>query len=209
LKKTFAAIVALLACGSAGFTPVLRAQSGQSSAQSGADTMPQPGDHEMQVWAGGGPPVAGPQRQDSGFNVGFRYGWVMTGPYGPGFLRNRLEYTVEAVPVFLVFQPSGTAYGIGLNPVGLKWNFETQRRIKPYFDANFGVLFTDKRVPMRAGFFNFVTSPAFGVNIPYGKYHWSAEIRYQHISDAALTYPNPGDNFLEVRIGFGLFTHGK
>ena len=60
-----------------------------------------------------------------------RYGWVLTNPHGPGFLRGRFEYAVDVVPVFLVSQPAGTTYGFGLNPLGLKWNLEMHRGVVP------------------------------------------------------------------------------
>ena len=43
--------------------------------------------------------------------------------HGPGFLKGRFEYAVDAVPVFLVFQPANTSYGAGFNPIDLKWDF--------------------------------------------------------------------------------------
>jgi len=40
----------------------------------------------------------GSQSDDGIWNVGFRYGLILTAPHGPGFLRGRLEYAVDAVP---------------------------------------------------------------------------------------------------------------
>jgi hypothetical protein len=31
---------------------------------------------------------------------------------------------VDAVPVYLIFQPANAAYAAGFDPLGLKWNFE-------------------------------------------------------------------------------------
>jgi hypothetical protein len=88
---------------------------------------PERGGNEVQVWTGGGHGLSGSTSDTGVWNVGVRYGWVLTNPHGPGFLRGRFEYAVDVVPVFLVFQPAGTAYGFGLNPLGLKWNMEAHR----------------------------------------------------------------------------------
>src|SRR5437588_11342257 len=108
---------------------------------------PEKGGHEIQVWAGGGHSVAGGTRNTGVFNGGLRYGWVLTGPHGPGFLKGRFEYAVDAVPAFLVFQPANTAFGGGFNPLNFKWDFATRERIVPYVELSGGTLFTNYTVP--------------------------------------------------------------
>src|SRR5437899_12791261 len=85
--------------------PALRGQAG-----------PVEGGHELQVWTGGGHGVSGSQSGDSLWNAGFRYGLILTAPAGPGFLRGRLAYSVDAVPVFLVVPKIKKAYGLRLTP---------------------------------------------------------------------------------------------
>src|SRR5215475_11575602 len=84
-----------------------------------AFTQERPGDgsHEVQIWTGGGHSVPGGTTDTSVWNLGLRYGWIMTRPHGPGFLKGRFEYALDAVPLFLVFQPANTAVGAGVNPV--------------------------------------------------------------------------------------------
>src|SRR5690349_23868978 len=84
-----------------------------------AQARPEDGGHELQVWSGGGPSVPGGTSDTSVWNIGLRYGWILTRPHGPGFLKGRFEYAVDAVPLFLVFQRYNTAYGAGVNPLGL------------------------------------------------------------------------------------------
>jgi lipid A 3-O-deacylase len=134
-----------------------------------------------------------------------RYGWVLTGPHGPGFLRGRFEYAVDAVPAFVVFEPAGTAYGAGLNPVGLKWNFSGSGRVTPYCELGAGAVFTSKQVPEGASRTNFTTSGALGIHFLRRKYNWSAELRFMHISNAGISSLNPGINTLQFRIGLGRF----
>src|SRR2546428_13776525 len=99
---------------------ILFALSALCVAQAGPET----GGHELQIWAAGGHSVPGGASRTGAFNAGLRYGWILTGPHLPSVLRGRFEYALDAVPVFLVFQPANTAYGVGFNPLGLKWNFE-------------------------------------------------------------------------------------
>jgi hypothetical protein len=80
---------------------------------------PEEGGRELQVWTGGGYSVPGGTKDTGVWNAGVRYGWILTAPHGPGFLCGRFEVAVDAVPAFVVFQPANTAYGAGVNPVGL------------------------------------------------------------------------------------------
>ena len=93
-----------------------------------AQQRPEEGGREFQVWTGGGHSVAGGTSNTGVWNLGLRYGWVLTAPHGPGFLKGRFEYAVDAVPAFVVFQPHNTAYGAGVNPLGLKMDFRHTRR---------------------------------------------------------------------------------
>ena len=170
-----------------------------------AQTAPEKGGNEIQIWAGGGHSVAGGTSRTGAFNAGIRYGWVLTDPHLPAFLRGRFEYAVDVVPVFLVFQPANTAYGAGFNPLGLKWNFESHGRFSPYLELGGGVLFTNHDVPTYANNVNFTPSAALGTHILGENYNWSIEVRYLHISDAGLTNPNPGINTVQVRLGIGKF----
>jgi hypothetical protein len=166
---------------------------------------PEEGGHEVQVWAGGGHSVPGGTARTGIFDVGLRYGWVITGAHLPGILRGRFEYTVDAVPAYLVFQPANTAYGVGFNPLGLKWNFERRGRLSPYFALGGGVMFSNHNVPTYTNKVNFTPSAALGTHILGAKYNWSVELWYLHISNAGLGTLNPGLNTVQVRVGVGRF----
>lgn len=174
-----------------------------------AQAGPVSGGNDFQLWTGGGHGVNGSQSSDGVFNLGARLGWVLTDPHGPGFLKGRFEYAVDVVPVFLVTQRTNTAYGWGVNPFALKWNFSTSEKIVPYVDLGGGTLFTNVKVPENTSRTNFTTSAALGVHFVRSKYYWSSEIRFMHISNAGLATPNPGINTIQFRIGFGSFTHPK
>lgn len=174
-----------------------------------AQARPEEGGHEIQIWAGGGHTVSGGIGHTGAFNAGLRYGWILTGPHLPGFLRGRFEYAVDAVPIFFVSQPANTAYGVSFDPLGLKWNFERHGRLSPYLELTGGALFTNHDVPTGTNSVNFTPQAAFGVHILGAKYNVSFELRYLHISNAGLATPNPGINTLQLRMGVGRFFSGK
>lgn len=169
-----------------------------------AQVRPEEGGHEFQVWTGGGHSVAGGTRETGVWNVGVRYGWILSAPHGPGFLKGRFEYAVDAVPAFVVFQPRHTTYGVGINPLGLKWIFATRGDAQPYLELGGGTLFTSHDVPNGTSKVNFTPSAAFGMHF-LGERAWSLEVRYLHISNAGLSTPNPGINSVQVRVGVGKF----
>lgn len=166
---------------------------------------PEDGGHEIQLWTGGGPSVAGGTSDTAVWNIGLRYGWILTRPHGPGFLKGRFEYAVDAVPLFMVFQRNNTAYGAGVNPLGLKWDFAARGRIEPYFELNGGTLFTNHQVPAGTSDVNFTSAAALGMHVLGDKHAFSVEVRYMHISNAGLSSPNPGINTVQVRVGVGKF----
>jgi lipid A 3-O-deacylase len=175
------------------------------AASAHAQAAPEAGGHEIQVWTGGGHSVPGSRQSTSVFNAGLRYGWVITGPHLPGLLRGRFEYAVDAVPVFLVFQPTNTAYGAGFDPLGLKWNFQRRGRFSPYLELTGGTLFTNHNVPIGSNTVNFTDQAALGMHILGPRHNLSLEVRFMHISNAGLATPNPGINTVQVRLGIGEF----
>jgi hypothetical protein len=195
----------LLVCG------VPRAAGQSSAGAATGDLRPERGS-EIEVWTGAGAdPIGsnGVTQANRMWNVGFRYGWILTDAHGKGFLRGRFEYAVDALPVVMVFQPGGVAYGFGFDPWIMKWNFETHRRISPYIELGGGGLISTREIPVGESHFNFTPTGAIGVNILRGKYHWSVDFRYLHISDAELTKFNPGTDTFGVRVGWGKYIPAK
>jgi lipid A 3-O-deacylase len=176
-----------------------------ATASANAQARPEDGGREIQVWTGGGHSVSGGTGKTSVWNVGARYGWILCRPHGPGFLNGRFEYAVDVVPVFMVFQPSNTAYGAGFNPLNLKWNFATRGQVVPYFELSGGTLFSNHEVPRGTSNVNFTPSASLGAHFLRQRYNWSLELRYLHISNAGLSKPNPGINTVQVRLGIGKF----
>jgi len=177
------------------YIPVAQAQAG-----------PEAGGHEVQIWTGGGHATSGVTSDTGVWNVGLRYGWILTDPHGPGFLRGRFEYAVDAVPMFVVWQKTNTAYGAGLNPFALKWNFAGNAKVTPYAELGGGTLFTNTKVPEGTSRVNFTSGGALGMHFLQRRFNWSAEVRYMHISNAGISSSNPGINTIQFRIGFGRFS---
>src|ERR1700731_3563604 len=117
-------------------TPATRAQAG-----------PENGGNEFQVWTGGGHGLNGSASDTGVWNLGVRYGWVLTDAVGTGPLRGRFEYAGDVVPVFLLTRRNGTAYGFGVNPFALKWNFVSRQALAPYAEVGGGTLFSNTQVP--------------------------------------------------------------
>jgi hypothetical protein len=174
-----------------------------------AQAGPVSGGNEFQVWTGGGHGLNGSTSDTGVWNLGVRYGWVLTDPIGPGALRGRFEYAVDVVPAFVLTQRNGTAYGIGLDPFALKWNFAATRKVTPYAEICGGTLFTNTQAPPGTSRVNFTTAGAVGLHFLRSKYNWSAEVRFMHISNAGLANLNPGINTIQVRLGFGRFSREK
>ena len=204
-KLAYLVLATLLSLG----VPAARAQS--TTAPVSGDRGPERG-HEWEIWTGaGGDPIGTPKVTlgNSVWTVGARYGWVLTDAHGPGLLRGRFEYAVEALPVLVAFQPGGKAYGIGFSPWIMKWNFVTRRRVSPFIELGGGLVVTTRQVPLGAGTFNFTPSGAIGMNLLRGKYHWSIDFRYFHVSNAQITPFNPGTDTFGFRLGYGGFIPAK
>ena len=160
---------------------------------------------EWQIWTGGGHGINGSQSGTGVWNLGLRYGLVLTAPHGPGILRGRLEYAFDVVPAWAIIQKTNTGYGGGVNPFAFKWIFTTPRKVKPFFEIEGGTLFTNTKVPEGTSQINFTTAGALGMHIPGENHTYSVEVRFMHISNAGMTKPNPGINTIQVRLGWGNF----
>ena len=194
MRRRILFICVLLVCGAALCTRELRAQSS-----------PENSSRELQIWTGGGHGINGSTSDTGVWNLGLRYGLILTSPHGPGFLKGQLEYAFDVVPVWVIVQKTNTAYGGGVNPFAFKWILSQPKKVKPFFEIEGGTLFTNKEVPEHTSQVNFTTSGALGMHVLGDKNNWSAEVRFMHISNAGMTTPNPGINTIQVRIGFGWF----
>ena len=170
-----------------------------------AQGTPENSSREWQIWTGGGHGINGSTSDTGVWNLGLRYGLILTAPHGPGFVKGQLEYAFDIVPAWAIIQKTNTAYGGGVNPFAFKWILSAPKKVKPYFEIEGGTLFSNKEVPENTSQINFTSSGALGMHVLGEKYNWTAEVRFMHISNAGMTTPNPGINTIQVRIGWGMF----
>ena len=92
-----------------------------------------------------------------------------------------------------------TVYDLGVTPV-----FRFQRASGSYFEAAIGFhVLSDldfKDGVQTSSHFQF--GDHIGAGIVYGRYDWS--VRLRHLSNAGIRNPNPGINFLQLRLQYSL-----
>jgi hypothetical protein len=181
------------------------------------------GTFEFGVFASGGTGV-GERSHTQFFNTGVRLGKVLTGDFGPSFLRGNFEFVGDVIPLWLIWQdsfrvrPAGSVpglvaqgfapdapvaiavrervYGGSFHPVILKWNFTRSRRVVPYIAAEGGVLVTTNDVPFPdTSNVNFTPGGDFGVQIfTRERQALVFSVHATHISNASMGNHNPGVN---------------
>ena len=165
---------------------------------------------------------------------GVQAGRVLTNTIGHGILRGNFEYGMQFFPYFQAFTPKfdrvsclqvpgsgviecsspytvgGTATGLSLTPIILRWNFARHGHFVPWAQAAGGVLWTNHKFPAYGS-----TVPNLTVNGPNGEtsvwnftpqggigFHYFTKPRRSidfsanatHISSASLGDRNPGVN---------------
>lgn len=159
-------------------------------------------------WAGGGVSVPGGTKDTQAINAGVRLGKVLTDDLGGSFVRGNFEWSADLIPLYYLWQPAPAknAYGEGFNPVNLKWNFTKSPRIVPFLELGGGVLFTNHKVPVNTSRVNFLTHGTLGFQFfNNDRRALTANVLYQHISNAGLTVPNPGINTIQFQVGVNWF----
>lgn len=159
-------------------------------------------------WGGGGFSVPGGTKDTHTINAGARLGKVLTGDHGGSFVRGNFEWSADLMPLYYIWQPAPAqnAYGAAFNPVNLKWNFTSSARTVPYLELGGGVLFTSHAVPLNTSHVNFLTHAALGFQFfNTERRAFTAAVRYEHISNAGLTVPNPGINTVQFTLGMNWF----
>src|SRR5260370_14608671 len=148
------------------------------------------GSREIEFFAQGGHSVAGGRGDTTIFNAGVRYGF---GLFDLG--RGSLQYELEAIPIYFVRQPIQNAYGISFTPFDVKYNFSRNAsHAIPFVELGGGVLITTHDVPSGTNAVNFTPQAGLAVHIPFvdNDYHATLALQYLHISNPALSFPNPG-----------------
>ena len=123
-------------------------------------------------------------------------GWAreLTGELAPGPLRGRFAWGVEAMPLFVQFNPSAI-YGVGVAPVVWRWNLKPHRTWSAFAELSMGGLWTSDPIPEDTSRVNFSAHWGGGVRLrPRGRHAVLLAYRFQHFSNGNQFGSNPGVN---------------
>lgn len=130
------------------------------------------------------------------------WGRELTRDWGPGSLRGRFTWAVEAMPVFAQFSPSAI-YGFGFAPVVWRWNFTPRPRYSVFAELSMGGMWTTEPIPEKTSRGNFTAHWGGGVRLrPRGGNAMVLAYRFQHFSNGNQLGSNPGVNSHVVLIGW-------
>jgi hypothetical protein len=146
--------------------------------------------------------------------LGLRYGRVLGGSRDVA-----IEYTADAIPLALVFQPDfarefnrsddAVIYGAGVSPIGFRFIFNRRGRIKPFAETTGGFIYSRRPVPLDvdgATRFNFTFDFSGGVQFfTSARRAVTVGYKFHHLSNAHRASFNPGLDSNVVYIGFSLF----
>lgn len=120
---------------------------------------------------------------------------------GPGILRGRLAWAVEAMPIYSQIEPAST-YGAGILPLVWRWRFVPRARGQAFAELAFGGLFTRGAVPEATTSANFLAHGTFGIRWnPTSRTALVTAYRFDHISNGNQLIANPGVNAHVIWIG--------
>jgi hypothetical protein len=161
---------------------------------------------EWQIGAGYGWSIDLLQAEGGRRYVPVTVGWGrdLTRDAGPGFLRGRIMWAVEVMPLYWQHEPTSTA-GVAVSPLVWRWRFTPRRRAAPFAELAFGGLFTADPVPEGTEAANFLSHGAFGIRWqPARRLAFTTAYRFQHISNGNQLATNPGVNAHVVWLGLSV-----
>jgi hypothetical protein len=130
------------------------------------------------------------------------WGRELTSDVGPGVLRGRFVWAVEAMPLFAQTHPTD-AYGVGIAPVLWRWNFVPRPRWSAYGELAMGGLWTSSPIPEQTRRGNFTAHWGGGVRLKVsGERSVVLAYRLQHISNGNQLLTNPGVNSHVLFVGW-------
>jgi hypothetical protein len=114
---------------------------------------------------------------------------------GEGIFDGHWEYQEELFA--LTVTHGRTALAAGYTPIGFRYVMGSHGRVRPYVGGAAGMLYATRRIPEGSSRYNFTPQAEAGVAWGAAPHRaWNLEVRYAHISNAGLFYPqpNPGIN---------------
>lgn len=130
------------------------------------------------------------------------WGRELSRDWGPGALRGRFVWAVEAMPIFAQFSPA-SIYGIGFAPLVWRWNFTPQPRWSAFGEMAMGGMWSSEPIPEKTSHGNFTAHWGAGVRLrPRGPHSVVVAYRFQHLSNGNQLGSNPGVNSHVVLVGW-------
>ncbi len=133
------------------------------------------------------------------------------------FLKARVDYVAEVLPLLLLNEPSKADFwgnaltpnqqllpGVSISPFGFRTMWRSNKAIKPYVISKIGIaVFTRKALSPKASYANFNVQADFGLQVRLTD---RVELRvdpfsFFHISNGYLAASNPGMDELATKIG--------
>jgi hypothetical protein len=130
------------------------------------------------------------------------WGRELTPDLGPGVLRGRFAWAIEATPIFAQTRPTHV-YGAGVAPVLWRWNFVPRPRWSAFGELAMGGLWSSAPVPEGTKRANFTAHWGGGVRLAVaGGRSLVLGYRLQHLSNGNQLQTNPGVNSHVLFAGF-------
>jgi hypothetical protein len=165
---------------------------------------------DVRVWVGGatGEETSNSFAQAQISTAGVFVGRFVTGEFGGGWKRGRLEYGVNLIPVFVQSRIQ-TTYGGGFEPVVLRWtSIRLLGPVTPYIELAGGSVITNANLPpgRKTSSFNFTARGGGGILIfNDGRRSLDVGCHWMHASNANLASFNPEFNGIQVSLGYHWF----
>lgn len=133
------------------------------------------------------------------------------------FLRARMDYVAEILPVVILEQPGSADIwgdptspshtvnpGLGISPIGMRLLWRAGTRLEPYYVVKGGMIgFTNKALSPNASYENFSLQQGTGAQVRFGdKWDFRLGVSDFHFSNGFLVPSNPGID--EIMYGAGL-----
>ncbi len=139
------------------------------------------------------------------------------------FLGSEMDYVAEILPFVLLDKPLKTnqfgspSYpvnvnkaireyvpGLGISPIGFRWQWRSAKKIRPFLEAKGGVLAFTKKVPAtQATYVNFSLESATGIQVMMNP-KWGLRLGVFgdfHFSNAFIVPSNPGLDVMNANLG--------
>jgi hypothetical protein len=167
-----------------------------------------PGAWDFDVWIAGatGEETTNSFLQSQIFMAGFACSKAISGEISRGWLRNRMEYGFDVIPVFVTFD-NQRVRGRAFDPVIFRWNSSYHTaRLAPYIEGAGGGLLTSANLPPgNTSTFNVTARGGGGVYVRLrNRRTLDVGVQWSHASNANLGPYNPQFNGLQLKLGYHL-----